>query len=522
MDETGSFLVIGSGLAGLSFALRIADQAPVTVITKDTLKESNSSYAQGGIAAVLGPLDDYETHIKDTLQVGQGLCDPQAVEHMVRRGPEELDWLMEFGVEFDTVDGQLDLSREGGHSRRRVVHAGDVTGNEVQRVLIERAEEHPNVELFENITAIDLIVDSGVCLGITALDEERARIIELKSDNTVLSTGGSGQLYAKTSNPMIATGDGVAMAWRAGAEVKDMEFIQFHPSILDKGESPYFLVSETVRGEGGILLNSLGEAFMTRYHALQDLAPRDVVSRAIVEEQRHGQVYIDIRHRGRKYLLSRFPRIYEECLSRGVRMDEDLIPVSPAAHYMCGGVRTNLHGETNVKGLYAVGECACTGVHGANRLASNSTLECMVFAHNAAEKIQGAARAASRVEIMEVGSCESEPFDTAAVRASLQRLMWTKVGINRSLGALQEAVTEIKAKRDRYKNLGSSTRESVEFRNLLDVAGLVAVSAYTRRESRGTHYLENYPLKDNGSWLKHIVFSGVELRFENVNVQSPV
>lgn len=485
----------------------MSEHAPVTVISKDKLRESNSSYAQGGIAAVISPRDGFERHVMDTLKVGQGLCNRQAVELMVRMGPGEIRWLMDQGVAFDSIDGELDLSREGGHSKRRVVHAGDITGDEVQKVLVERAREHPEITLHEDMTAIDLVTENGVCKGVTVLDNGSNTVHRYQSDYTVLATGGVGQIFSKTSNPEIATGDGVAMAWRAGAEVTDMEFTQFHPSILDKGEPPYFLISETVRGEGGVLVNSHGDAFMVRYHALSDLAPRDVVSRAIVEEQKKGQVYIDIRHRGSSYIKARFPRIYAECLRHGVRMDEDLIPVSPAAHYMCGGVKTSLTAETSIKGLLAVGECAATGVHGANRLASNSTLECMTFAHNAVNKLSETLKGKGTVKTWETGTHEKS-LDNIEARATLQETMWTHAGINRSIHGVQTCLEKINQHRLEHLQGASVSRNSIELRNLFDVAGLVARSAYTRRESRGTHSLEDYPLKDDVNWLKHVVITG--------------
>ena len=498
-----NYLVVGSGLAGLSFALRMAETSQVTVICKDVAKESNSSHAQGGIAAVLNPSDSYNKHILDTLKAGQGLCDVQAVEFMVKSAPEEISWLIEQGVEFDRLDSELDLSREGGHSSRRVVHAGDITGEAVQSVLVGNARENPNVILLEHVTCLDLIMKNDICCGITALDTNNSETLNVISDFTVLATGGAGQLYSKTSNPVAATGDGVAIAWRAGAVIRDMEFIQFHPTVLDMGESPYFLISETVRGEGGILVNALGEAFMTRYHPLQDLAPRDVVSRAIVEEQTHGPVYIDIRHRGREYLTSRFPGIYQECLRRGIRMDEDLIPVSPAAHYMCGGVKTNLNGETSVRGLYAIGECACTGVHGANRLASNSTLECMVFAHSAVKRLSGRT---GNVKLSVETDVKPHDIDIEDEKRHLQLSMWTHAGIFRSLPGLRQGLRELNKIHENSDLQSGNNRELIELRNLVDTGSLVLRAAATRLETRGTHALEDYS-RDDAHWLRHIEFT---------------
>ena len=489
----------------MSFALRAADKTPVTVITKSTLMESNSSRAQGGIAAVMRPPDTFTKHINDTLKTGQGLSDKAVVENLVQCGPDQIRWLMEQGVQFTIHDSELDLTREGGHSSRRVVHAGDITGYEVQKILVENAKNHPNIRIREETTAIDLIIKDGVCRGVKALDNNKSEIVEFYADTVVLATGGCGQLFSKTSNPTVATGDGVAIAWRAGAVLRDLEFVQFHPSILDVGDSPYFLISEAVRGEGGVLLNSEKEAFMTRYHSMQDLAPRDVVSRAIVEEQKKGPVYIDIREQGKDYLVHRFPGIYSECLKRGIRMDEDLIPVSPAAHYFCGGVKTNMYGESSLPGLWVIGETACTGVHGANRLASNSLLECLVFSD----------MATSRITIDEGEFSEPiyvEPVAESGTpdryREQIQDLMWRHVGINRDRESLNLAAKRFD---EIYRKTETRLREdksvaNIETRNLACLARLVARAAYTRTESRGTHMLHEYPVRDDEHWLKHIEF----------------
>ena len=358
--------------------------------------------------------------------------------------------------------------------------------------------------MHENITAIDLLIEAGRCAGLLALNDED-ELVEYRADSTALCTGGSGQLYAKTSNPVIATGDGVAMAYRAGAVMRDMEFIQFHPSILDHGFSPFFLVSEAVRGEGGVLVNSEEMPFMSRYHALHDLAPRDVVSRAIVEEQKKGPVYIDIRGRGKKYLTSRFPGIYNECFERGFRMETDLIPVSPAAHYMCGGIKVNECGETSIKGLLAFGEASCSGVHGANRLASNSTLECMTFPHIAAERIYESSEVFPAKKVIKQLTLES---NAVSLRTQLQEIMWDNYGIIRKQGSMREAellLNGIKEKTE-YNFSQLITRGTIEDRNLSAVALLVARAAYLRHESRGTHKLEEYPFRDDENWLKHIEF----------------
>lgn len=511
-----NFLVVGSGLAGLSFALRAAELGEVTIITKKASMDSNSSLAQGGIAAVLGAGDSFENHIDDTIRVGNGLCDRRAVELLVRRGPEQIRWLMDLGVEFDMVSGDFDLGKEGGHSRRRVAHSGDLTGSAVQEVIIQRVKESPSIETMENVVAVDIIVHEGSCRGVRALDVERNRLVNFQAPVTVLATGGAGQLYAKTSNPVVATGDGVAMAWWAGAEVTDMEFIQFHPTVLNAGTSPFFLISETVRGEGGILRNSSGEAFMEEIHRLGDLAPRDVVSRAMVEEQKRGQVYLDVCHKEESFLRRRFPTIYRRCAEEGYSMARDLIPVSPAAHYLCGGIKVNEYGETSIPRLLAFGECSCTGVHGANRMASNSLLECLVFTRLALEKIRPH-EGTTGLSPMEREVIIEDTPEARVLRSHLQDVMWDSTGINRSVAGLQQVLVELREIEERAESLLSRGMnvDLVELHNMVAVAKLITRAALTRRESRGTHYLADHPRRDDENWLKHIVFTGNRMRVED-------
>jgi len=497
-------------MAGLGFALRVADLGPILIATKREEPVSNSSLAQGGICSVLSPDDSYKRHIDNTLNVGVGLSDRAAVTTMVENGPAQIAWLQSLGVDFDRDGAGLDLTREGGHSRRRVVHVKDHTGDSVQRVLAARAAGNPNIEIRENLVSIDLLTRRDRCVGVKFLDEATGAVTEVRAPVTVLATGGVGNAYKKTSNSAIATGDGIAMAWRAGAAISDMEFIQFHPTILDTGESPYFLVSESVRGEEGTLRNSIGEVFIPRYSPLLDLASRDVVTRAILEEQKRGQVYLDIRHRGRDYLENRFPAIYAECLKHGIRMDRDLIPVSPAAHYTCGGIKVNLSGETSIPGLLAIGECTCTGIHGANRLASNSTLECLTFSAFAAVKIHGDTPdgESSITAVDKVTPAAPDP----ALRRQLQELMWEKAGIIRSEEKLREAnegLEELEARRPE-----ATSRDTIELRNLLDASRLVVNSAYTRRESRGTHYMEDHPNRDDQHWLQHVTIQRELIKIE--------
>jgi L-aspartate oxidase len=380
-----------------------------------------------------------------------------------------------------------------------------MTGHNIQTELVENAKNNSNIRILENVIVIDLLIKKGTCVGVEALDIFRNRIIEIFSDITVLATGGIGQLYSKTSNPVIATGDGLAMAWRAGAILRDLEFIQFHPTILDRGGSPYFLISESVRGEGGVLINSEREAFMTRYHPLQDLAPRDVVSRAIVEEQKKGQVYLDVRGRGKEFLENRFPGIYEECLRWNIRMEKDLIPVSPAAHYFCGGVKTDLNTHTNIPGLLVIGETAFTGVHGANRMASNSLLECLVFSDISSNQIDKNGN--SFPEIL-IGEKLPKFEDSSPLKERIQQIMWEKVGINRDLENLEKALIELERiyQQAQTQLEEQLTIQNIETRNLACIARLTTKAAHTRRESRGTHMLNDFSTRDDVNWQKHINF----------------
>src|SRR5690348_3271413 len=383
------FVVIGSGIAGLSFALKAARHGSVAVITKRKGADSNTAWAQGGIACVTSDEDSFELHVRDTLEAGAGLCDEKVVRTIVTEGPEAIHELMDVGVHFDERDvsghRELDLGREGGHSKRRVLHVQDVTGREIENKLLAALGRSPQVQLLENHTAIDLITAAKLgfatedrCLGLYSLDEKTGNVETIRSDRVVLATGGCGKVYLYTTNPDIATGDGVAMAWRAGVEIANMEFIQFHPTCLFHPQAKSFLVSEAVRGEGGVLRNDRGEDFMRRYDARGSLAPRDIVARAIdAEMKRSGArfVFLDITHQPPEFIRERFPHIYQTCLRFGIDMSKQPIPVVPAAHYQCGGIRTDVNGATTLPGLYAVGEVGCTGMHGANRLASNSLLE---------------------------------------------------------------------------------------------------------------------------------------------------
>ncbi len=513
-------LVLGSGIAGLFYALRIADRAEVAIVTKKRAADSATNWAQGGIAAVQDPEDSFEAHAQDTLEAGCGLCDPAVVQRVVERGPAMIDALLKLGADFDPArpdaPSGFDLGREGGHSHRRILHHRDATGREIERVLLARARAHPNISLFENHCGVDLLTSDRAGLpgprrviGAYVLDAERGCVERFQSRITLRATGGAGKVYLYSSNPDIASGDGMAMAYRAGATLANMEFVQFHPTCLYHPQAKSFLISEAVRGEGGILRTQSGEAFMERAHPLKDLAPRDIVARAIdAALKRSGDewVLLDITHRDPDFLRERFPTIHARCLEFGIDIAREPIPVVPAAHYCCGGVRTDLSGESDLPNLFAAGEVACTGLHGANRLASNSLLEALVFADAAArasaERLQDLAQVRADAPAWEEG--DATESDEAVVITQnwdeIRRLMWNYVGIVRSdrrlerarrrLELLQSEITEY------YWNV-KLTPDLVELRNLATVAQLVIECATSRKESRGLHSNVEHPARDD-------------------------
>jgi L-aspartate oxidase len=510
------FLVIGSGIAGLSFALRAAEHGSVAVVTKKGTAESATNYAQGGIAAVVGPGDSFEEHVRDTLIAGAGLCNEAAVRFVVERGPEAVRSLMELGVRFDASEREpgYDLGREGGHSQRRVLHAADFTGQEIERVLVERCEAHPNIALLADHISVDLVTTEKLGLpgpvricGAYVLDESTGNVERFSARVVLLATGGCGKTYLYTSNPDIASGDGMAMAFRAGATIANMEFIQFHPTCLYHPDARSFLISEAVRGEGAVLRNKSGEAFMRRYDPRADLAPRDVVARSIdFELKRSGDdcVYLDCTALDPAFARARFPNIYERCLRYGFDLTKQPLPIVPAAHYACGGVRTDLRGETDIANLFAAGEVACTGLHGANRLASNSLLEGVVFAQAAAAEATARLRSiADPAPFPEWDAGQAvDPSETVLVNANwdeIRRLMWNYVGIVRSDKRLDRASRRIvnlaREIREYYWNV-VLTPDLVELRNLVTVAELIIRSAMARRESRGLHYTVDHPATD--------------------------
>lgn len=521
------FLVIGSGIAGLTYALQVAQAGTVAIITKKQRAESNTNYAQGGIAAVMAKDDSLELHVRDTLESGAGLCKEDVVRTIVGEGPALVRELIDFGVKFtekENAHGQYDLGREGGHTRRRVLHAGDITGREIERALLAQVARHENITVLEESLVIDLITTRKLgldgpnqCLGCYALDEKRAVVEVFAAKITLLATGGSGKVYLYTTNPDIASGDGVAMAYRAGASVADMEFIQFHPTCLYDPRAKSFLISEAVRGEGAVLRGKDGETFMKRYHPMADLAPRDIVARAIDAEMKKtgaNFVSLDITHKDPEFVKKRFPNIFAKCLEYGYDMTKTSIPVVPAAHYQCGGVVTNVDGETEVLGLLAAGEVGCTGLHGANRLASNSLLEALVIAHRAAE-LALKQRATlntprSALPVWESGSA-ADPDELVVVThnwSEIRRLMWDYVGIVRTDKRLLRARARIQNLQREINQFYWDYKVSpdlIELRNLAQVAELIIESALLRKESRGLHYTLDYLERDDANWKRDTV-----------------
>lgn len=520
MSKFYDVIVVGSGIAGLSFALKIAEAGHrVAIITKKDSAESNTNYAQGGIAAVTSQTDEVDMHVADTLDAGDGLCDEVAVREILKDGSASIEELARRGVDFTQLDdGRVSLGKEGGHSKRRILHVKDVTGKAIEKALIHSTTTSDRIDVLEHHFAVELITSSKLhrdeagagpdrVLGLYALNIETERVETFAASAVMLATGGIGQVYQFTTNPSIATGDGIAMAYRAGVEVRNMEFIQFHPTALYATDSDRFLISEAVRGEGAILRNLDGEAFMGRYDRRKDLAPRDIVARAIDSEMKQSgapHVWLDVRGESAETIRDRFPNIYDHCAARGIYLEKDMIPVVPAAHYLCGGVKTNLSGETSLSGLYACGEVACTGLHGANRLASNSLLEAVVLATRGAESLKG------YLSEMKHASFELPDWKDGDFRDSdervilshnfdeLKRALWDYVGIVRTTKRLERARTRIQTL-DREINeyyWNFKVDESLlQLRNMILVAGLVVDCALQRKESRGLHCTLDYPNK---------------------------
>jgi len=534
MEIETDYLVIGSGIAGLSFALRAAGSGTVAIVTKKEVMETSTNYAQGGIASVFDKEDRFELHVQDTLESGAGLCNPDIVATVIQDGPARIRELIDRGVCFSRQQnnhGDLDLGREGGHSRRRIVHTGDHTGREVEETLLQNIYKNKKITVYEDHMAIDLITRSKMikrgiiasesretCWGAYVLDVEQQEVITFSARITVLATGGAGKVYLYTSNPDIASGDGVAMGYRAGVKVANMEFVQFHPTCLYHPDAKNFLISEAMRGEGGILIDQKGVPFMEKYHPLKDLAFRDIVARSIdLELKKSGDecVFLDISHRPADFIREHFPHIYETCLKFQIDITQDPIPVVPAAHYMCGGLLTDEHGRTNLDYLYAIGEVACTGLHGANRLASNSLLEALVFAKRAAEQAgsslsQNRKMPIPKAPVWDSGSA-TDSEESVVVSHNwdeIRRFMWNYVGIVRTNKRLERAKTRVAIIQEEIKEYYWDfiiTRDLLELRNLALVAELIITCAALRKESRGLHYNLDYIEPDNEHWKRDTV-----------------
>jgi L-aspartate oxidase len=541
MDLKTDVLVIGSGIAGLFAALKISDYADVIVVTKKDKSESNTNYAQGGIASVIDKNDSFEKHINDTLVAGAGLCDLKAVEIMVKEGPERIQDLINIGTEFTKKNGALELVREGGHSMPRILHSADLTGQEIERALINAVNNKKNIEIIENTLAIDLLTEHNLekskskplnnrtCWGSYVLDCSTNKVLKISAKITILATGGAGQVYQHTTNPRIATGDGFAMSYRSGAKIANMEFIQFHPTSLysekfgASSKDPAFLISEAVRGFGGILRTSDGKEFMQNYDPRKELAPRDIVARAIDNElKKRGDdcVYLDITHKNKKDIIEHFPNIYHSCKERGIDITSEFIPVVPAAHYTCGGVVVDEFSRSSLKGLYAIGEVSMTGVHGANRLASNSLLEAIVFAQRAANNIK------DNFKDFDFPSQEIPMWDDSGTLtadenvlithsfAEVKQVMWDYVGIVRSNLRLERAARRIHNIYIETENLYKKTKvfeDILELRNISACAHMIIKSAQRRRESRGLHYTLDYPEPDNKNHPKDSILQNTHL-----------
>lgn len=518
MTTTHQFdlLIIGSGTAGLTLALQLADNIRIAVISKDQLEEGASLYAQGGISVVLDKTDSIQSHIDDTLRAGAGLCDEKAARYTVEHARESIEWLIDQGVSF-TRDGVTSetyhLTQEGGHSHRRIIHSADATGREVETTLLAKAKQHPNIHLFPYHIGIDLITsrkhlgsNDNQCLGCYVLDIKNDEPKTFLAPVTVLATGGAGKVYLYTSNPDVSTGDGIAMGWRAGCRIANMEFIQFHPTCLFHPKAKSFLISEALRGEGAVLKLADGRRFMDAFHADAELAPRDVVARAIDHEMKrlgHDCVYLDISHKSPAFIKEHFPTIYQRCLSYGIDITKEAIPVVPAAHYTCGGVMTDLNGKTDLPGLYAIGETAHTGLHGANRMASNSLLECLVFARSAAADIKNRPPAAPCPAVPDWDASQVQPAREAIAIShnwdELRRFMWDYVGIVRTTRRLNKAKLRLQLLQEEIREYYSQhhiSSDLLELRNLAVVAELIINSALQRKESRGLHYTLDYPDTD--------------------------
>jgi len=521
--EQCDFLIVGGGIAGLSAALVASKHGKVTILTKGKIGETATEKAQGGIAAAIDHIrDSTQFHFEDTIAAGAGLCNEEAVRILVTEGVERVKELIEMGAQFDRAEteaaGGYALALEGAHKRRRILHAGDATGEEIQRTLGSKIVSEKLADVREHTLGMDLIIRDGKCIGVKTLDLKENKVKIFLAKATLISTGGLGQVYLYTTNPEVATGDGIAMAYRAGAEVQDMEFVQFHPTSLVQSEEfkdiialPRFLISEAVRGEGAVLLNAKGERFMQKYDTQGELAPRDIVSRAIfqeMKESRSDHVNLSLAKLDHEKIKNRFPVIYKTCLERGLNITEDNIPVAPAAHYFMGGIKTDVNGKTNIPSLYAAGECASLGVHGANRLASNSLLDGLVFGHRAAVK---ANKEIKDQQIIDASTKITHPVskiketDIQQYKLALKSTMWTEVGIVRSKETLSRSLKKIKEIEEMI-DYAPFTKDEIELKNLTQAAKLITQAALDREESRGAHFRSDYPKTDDKDWKRHLVY----------------
>ncbi|MFM7563589.1 MAG: L-aspartate oxidase [Planctomycetota bacterium] len=522
-------LVLGGGLAGLQAALAIPQSMNVLVVTKGPLQQSNSSYAQGGIASVLDPEDRIEWHVRDTLIAGANLCDPAAVQMVVSQGPDCIRRLVELGANFDSKGSQITLGREGGHSHNRIIHAlGDATGQEIMRAVIATTLNRPNIDVFENAFTIDLLTDATGCRG--ALVHYRNETQMIWARQTILATGGAGQLYRETTNPAVATADGHAIAIRAGVEVRDMEFMQFHPTVLYIAGSSRSLITEAVRGEGAYLVDKDGYRFMGDYDSRLELAPRDIVSQAIVaqmEKTHHSNVYLDLSHLNAEFIRERFPGILQTCADFGIDITRDRVPVRPGAHYMIGGVTVDLDGRTSLPSLWAAGEVTSSGLHGANRLASNSLLEGVVYGIRAGQAASRVAEDLSPVRTVEtlqsrLPPTSNRPIDLVDIRNSLKSLMWRSVGVRRTASELEEASKTVQRWRVSLLTHALQDAAGWELRNMLDVAAVMIAAAQQRTESRGVHWRADHPKQDDAHWRQHVCFRGHETYLRPLPATEPL
>ncbi|MFP3975067.1 MAG: L-aspartate oxidase [Chloroflexota bacterium] len=513
MREEFDLIIVGSGIAGLYTALLAREAGKVLILTKDSISECNTKYAQGGIAAPIGPGDSPQVHFDDTIAAGAGLCNPEAVRILTEEAGDRITDLIDIGVPFDTQDGEIALTREAAHSLARVLHAaGDATGEQIETTLSRAARGSANITIMEQCLVTDINVQDGVVKGVTAFDSRVGMVEEFACENVILATGGAGRLFKLTTNPDVATGDGVALAYKAGAEITDIEFFQFHPTALRLPGIPPFLISEAVRGEGGVLRNVDGHRFMPDYTPDAELAPRDIVARSIVaemEKTNSDRVFLDVTHLPRRTITTRFPSIYRFCLNHGLNINKGLIPVAPAAHYMMGGVKTNVWGETNISGLFACGETACTGVHGANRLASNSLMEVLVFSKRIVERIKegetsSSAESPSKQNVLaDLAQRETSGIESTPNQTALQSLMWDKAGIMRDKENLEGAARVLAAWHNTFQQ--PTDRAYYELSNSVITGRLLVEAALIREESRGAHFRTDFPQRSK-EWERHIVF----------------